>query len=230
MSATRNMKFSSLFKRIGVPLFLLILFSSGVLEEENVTASVGSYKEGIPQQVLSLIEAVVCIEAVKGEKTEQYSGFFIDADGTIISTTHNLDDFDQFSVGLHDGRKLKGKVIKFDRHKDLSLIKIEFKSTSHVLVSKGRKNLQMGEQVYSLGCPLNLVGTVFTGIVNGPPRRVDDLTYWQVNMEIHPGSSGSPVFDVNGNLVGVVKGRYRGTHSIGFLIPLDAIAAFMSEK
>ena len=219
-----------LSKKIGVLLFLLILFSNGVLEEENVTASVELYKEGIPQSVLSLVEAVVCIEAVKGEKTEQYSGFFIDADGTIISTTHNLDDFDQFSVGLHDGRKLKGKVIKFDRHKDLSLIKIEFKSTSHVLVSKGRKNLQMGEQVYSLGCPLNLVGTVFTGIVNGPPRRVGDLTYWQVNMEIHPGSSGSPVFDVNGSLVGVVKGRYRGTHSIGFLIPLEAIAAFMSEK
>ena len=88
----------------------------------------------------------------------------------------------------------------------------------------------MGERIYSLGCPLNLVGTVFTGIANGPPRRVDDLTYWQVNMEIHPGSSGSPVFDMNGNLVGVVKGRYRGTHSIGFLIPLDSIVAFMSEK
>jgi serine protease Do len=219
-----------LSNRIGVLLFLLILFSSGVLKEENVTASVELYKEGIPKNVLSLIEAVVCIEAVKGEKTEQYSGFFIDGNGTIISTTHNLDDFDQFAVGLHDGRNMKGKIIRFDRHKDLSLIKIDFRSTSHVLVSKGRKNLQMGEQVYSLGCPLNLVGTVFTGIVNGPPRRVDDLTYWQVNMEIHPGSSGSPVFDANGSLVGVVKGRYRGTHSIGFLIPLDAIAAFMSEK
>jgi serine protease Do len=216
--------------KISVFFFLCLLLSSGVLEEENVTASVALYKEGIPQNVLSLIEAVVCIEAVKGEKKEQYSGFFIDADGTIISTTHNLDDFDQFSVGLHDGRKLKGEVIKFDRHRDLSLIKVEFRSTSHVLFTRGRKNLQMGEQIYSLGCPMNLVGTVFTGIVNGPPRRVDDLTYWQVNMEIHPGSSGSPVFDVNGNLVGVVKGRYRGTHSIGFLIPLDAIVMFMSEK
>jgi serine protease Do len=208
----------------------VLLFSRGFSQKENLTASTILYKEGIPQNVLSLVEAVVCIEAVKGEKTEQYSGFFIDADGTIISTTHNLDDFDQFSVGLHDGRKMKGEIIRFDQHKDLSLIKIDFKSTSHVVLTKGRKNLQMGEQIYSLGCPMNLVGTVFTGIVNGPPRRVDDLTYWQVNMEIHPGSSGSPVFDVNGNLVGVVKGRYRGTHSIGFLIPLDVIAAFMSEK
>ena len=207
-----------------------MLLSTGGGGKYKVTASVELYKEGIPQNVLSLIEAVVCIEAVKGKKTEQYSGFFIDADGTIISTTHNLDDFDQVSVGLHDGRKMKGEVIKFDRHRDLSLVKIEFRSTFHVQVARGRKNLQMGEQIYSLGCPMNLVGTVFTGIVNGPPRRVDDLTYWQVNMEIHPGSSGSPVFDVNGNLVGVVKGRYRGTHSIGFLIPLDAIAAFMSEK
>jgi len=224
------MKSLPLSKRIGGLFFLLILFSGGVLEEKNVTASVELYKEGIPQNVLALVEAVVCIEAVKGEKKEQYSGFFIDDNGTIISTTHNLDDFDQFSVGLHDGRKMKGEIIRFDRHKDLSLIKIDLKSTSHIMLTRGRKNLQMGEQVFSLGCPLNLVGTVFTGIVNGPPRRVDDLTYWQVNIEIHPGSSGSPVFDMNGKLVGVVKGRYRGTHSIGFLIPLDAIAAFMSEK
>jgi serine protease Do len=58
---------------------------------------------------------------------------------------------------------------------------------------------------------------------------VDKLTYWQVNMEIHPGSSGSPVFDVQGNLVGIVKGRYRGTKSIGFLIPLETIIAFVKE-
>jgi serine protease Do len=46
-------------------------------------------------------------------------------------------------------------------------------------------------------------------------------------MEIHIGSSGSPVFDVQGNLVGIVKGRYRGTQTIGFLIPLETIIAFV---
>ena len=73
------MKFLPLTKKNCVLFFLLILLSRGVLEKENVTASVELYKEGIPQNVLSLIEAVVCIEAVKGEKTEQYSGFFIDS-------------------------------------------------------------------------------------------------------------------------------------------------------
>jgi serine protease Do len=85
----------------------------------------------------------------------------------------------------------------------------------------------MGEKVYSVGCPMDLVGSVFPGIINGPPRRVNELTYWQVNMEIHPGSSGSPVFDVQGNLVGIVKGRYRGTQTIGFLIPIETIIAFV---
>jgi serine protease Do len=47
-------------------------------------------------------------------------------------------------------------------------------------------------------------------------------------MEIHPGSSGSPVFDANGRLVGIVKGRYRGTNSIGFVIPLETITSFMN--
>jgi serine protease Do len=87
----------------------------------------------------------------------------------------------------------------------------------------------MGERVFSVGCPVNLFGTVFPGIINGPPRRVKEQTYWQVNMEIHPGSSGSPVFDVQGNLVGIVKGRYRGTNSIGFLIPLETIITFVKK-
>jgi serine protease Do len=55
------------------------------------------------------------------------------------------------------------------------------------------------------------------------------MPFWQVNMDIYPGSSGSPVFDGQGRLIGMVKGRYRGTSSIGFVIPLETIISFVQE-
>ena len=67
------------------------------------------------------------------------------------------------------------------------------------------------------------------GIVEGPPAMVNGQPLWQVNMEVLPGSSGSPVFDQDGRLVGVVKGRYRGTETRGFLIPIDTILEFLGR-
>ena len=87
----------------------------------------------------------------------------------------------------------------------------------------------MGDRVYSIGCPNNLNGLVFQGTVNSPPRLVNNQLLWQVNMETHPGSSGSPVFDGNGKFFGVVKGRYRGTDTIGFLIPFKTVNRFLEE-
>ena len=181
----------------------------------------------IPVTVLSRIRSVVCIEAVLGNQSTQYSGFVVDTDGLIMCTTHGLKGLEEIHVILYDGRKLKGKLIRIDQERDLALVRIASELESAISLATGRNLLGMGERVFSVGCPVNLIGTVYSGIVNGPPRKVERMSYWQVNMEIHPGSSGSPVFDVSGNLVGIVKGRYRGTESIGFLIPLETIIAFV---
>jgi serine protease Do len=153
----------------------------------------------------------------------------VDTQGLVLSTIHDVETFHDIKVTLYDGREITGDVIKKDINLDLALIDIGSGVEDAISLAEGRNLLGMGERVYSVGCPVNLVGSVFAGIINGPPRRVNELTYWQVNMEIHPGSSGSPVFDVQGNLVGIVKGRYRGTQSIGFLIPLETIIAFVKE-
>jgi serine protease Do len=183
----------------------------------------------IPPAVLSKIGSVVCLNTQSNKKNSQHTGFVVDTQGLVLTTIHNVESFHDITVTLYDGRKLAGNVIKKSTGQDLALINIRTGLEYAVSLTEGRNLLGMGERVYSIGCPINLVGSVFPGIINGPPRRVDKLTYWQVNMEIQPGSSGSPVFDVQGNLVGIVKGRYRGTQSIGFLIPLETIIAFVKE-
>ena len=200
---------------------------------ENYIQTPAQQKEAsnqfIPPAVLSQIGSVVCLTTQSNKKSAQQTGFVVDPRGLVLTTIHDVETFYNITVTLYDGRELGGKVIKKNAEQDLALIDIRAGLENAVSLAQGRNLLGMGERVYSVGCPINLVGTVFPGIINGPPRRVNELVYWQVNMEIHPGSSGSPVFDVQGNLVGIVKGRYRGTKSIGFLIPLETIIAFVKE-
>jgi len=185
--------------------------------------------QGIPTAVLSQIESVVCIKTKLEHKDIQLSGFIVDEEGLIICTAHDLKGLQEVTAILYDGRELKGNLVKIDHRRDLALVHINSKSNTFISLAEGRNLLGMGERVYSVGCPVNLRGTVHTGIINGPPRRVDDLPLWQVNMAIYPGSSGSPVFDLQGNIVAIVKGRYRGTNSVGFLTPLETIREFLRE-
>ncbi len=183
----------------------------------------------IPTCVLAKLETVVCLKGRLRDRDIQFSGFFVDQDGLILSTAHDVKDLREITVVLSDGQHFPGTLVKIDPHRDLALIDIDVESDMFISLAGGRNLLGMGEWLYSVGCPINLRGTVSPGIVNGPPRRADRLPLWQVNMEIHPGSSGSPVFDVEGNFVAIVKGRYKGTDSVGFLIPFETIVSFAKE-
>ena len=130
---------------------------------------------------------------------------------------------------LYDGREVRGRLVRMDRKRDLALVHIDLKLDTFISLPQGRNLLGMGEKLYSVGCPINLRGSVYSGTINAPPRRLNGLPLWQIEMKIYPGSSGSPVFDVQGTLVAIVKGRYRGTDSIGFLIPLETIMEFLQE-
>jgi V8-like Glu-specific endopeptidase len=75
---------------------------------------------------------------------------------------------------------------------------------------------------------MNHNGQFHSGFIEGAPRRIDNLLLWQVRMGTLPGSSGSPVFDAKGNLVGIVKGSFRGAESTGFIITIGSIIEFLS--
>lgn len=188
-----------------------------------------NFSQVIPTAVLAQIESVVCIKVKVGKEDVQFSGFIVDGDGLIICTGHSPEAFRDFTVILYDGREVGGRLVRMDRKRDLALVHIDLKLDTFISLPQGRNLLGMGEKLYSVGCPINLRGSVYSGIINAPPRRLNGLPLWQIEMKIYPGSSGSPVFDVQGTLVAIVKGRYRGTDSIGFLIPLETIMEFLQE-
>lgn len=196
-------------------------YSQGLaLERKNIN-------QGIPTAVLYQRESVVCIIANSRSKPIQFSGFIINKKGLIISTAHDLKDVQEVKVILYNGQEYKGDLVEIDSYRDLILIDINSRVNSSISLAKGRNLLGLGEKVYSIGCPLNHQGRVLSGIIDGLLKQENKLPLWQVDMETLPGSSGSPVFDAKGNLVGIVKGRFRGTDSVGFLIPLETVIEFL---
>jgi serine protease Do len=196
----------------------------------NPVANKDRINRTVPPAVLSQIESVVCIRAKNGNKDVQVSGFIFDTQGLILSTTHDLQNLSEINVAFYNGRQIKGKLVKIDAHKDLALVRINASVQSFIALTEGRNQINPGENVFSVGCPANLIGTVHPGTISGPPRRAGQSLYWQVRMDIYPGSSGSPVFDENGRLIGIIKGRQRGTNTIGFLIPFETIIAFVQAR
>ena len=190
-----------------------------------------SRNHAVPTEILQRAEAVVCIEVVSGEETRQVSGFFVDMDnGLTMCTAHDLKDAVEVNVIPYHGRKLPGKVVYRDTHLDLAIVDIATPMDAMIPLDESQNFMSIGDRVYAVGCPNNLRGTVTPGMVNSPPRRAGGLAFWQVEIHFAPGSSGSPVFNETGELVGVVKGRHREMDAIGFVIPVETIIEFVKQK
>ncbi len=187
-------------------------------------------RQVVSTAVLDKLETVVCIRARSREREVQFTGFVVDPEGLVLCTAHGLTDHQRVTVTFYDAASVPGIVTRLDLHRDLALIECSASALAFVSLSTGRNLLGMGEIVFSIGCPNNLGGTLLPGTINGPPRLVSDQPLWQVNMDIYPGGSGSPVFDDQGRLVAMVKGRYRGTSTVGFLTPLETIIAFLLSQ
>ncbi len=180
--------------------------------------------------VISRTKSVVCLKTTGAEEPLQLSGFAINAEGVILCTAHGLEVDSRVMVILHDGSEIEGRVVRLDALKDLAIVLVRARLPQVVDLSNGRHQLEKNERLFSVGCPLNVLGVIQTGTLHGVPRRLHGWPLWQVDMAMQPGSSGSPVFDVAGNLVGMAKGRYRGTDSFGFIIPVKTLLDFVKEE
>jgi serine protease Do len=133
------------------------------------------------------------------------------------------------TVVLQDGRKVPGRVIKMDRHSDLALVDVNTELDTSIPLLNGRDLRGEAELLYNVFCKFCSDGFISSGSLSGPMRKAGNQLLWQVDMQILPGSSGSPVFDIHGNLVAVVKGRFRDTGSVGFLIPFASLMKFLGD-
>jgi serine protease Do len=152
------------------------------------------------------------------------SGFIISEDGYIITNNHVVEKADDIKVILEDGESYKANIIGKDPKTDLALVKIEPKHKLNA-VTLGRSNtLEIGDWVVAIGNPFGLGNTVTAGIISAKGRSLglgayDDFI--QTDAAINPGNSGGPLFNLNGEVVGVNTAIIAGGQGIGFAIPVD---------
>jgi serine protease Do len=182
-----------------------------------------------PPAVLQHHQAVVCMENSPGPGHLQLSGFVCDESGLILTTAHDVKESSTLTIFADNGQPFSGRAVKVDYLRDLALIQSNFRPAAPISLARARLSLEQGEAIFTIGCPQGSSGAVYAGIVNSPPRLANALPLWQVSLKVLPGSSGSPVFDGQGNLAGVIKGRYRGTDSVGFLIPMSTVKEFLGR-
>jgi len=153
------------------------------------------------------------------------SGFFISADGFILTNNHVVADATDIYVTLTDGREFEAKVIGTDERTDVALIKIDTDENMAALDIGDAKALKKGQWVLAIGSPFGLESTVTAGIVSAIGRDTGEyLPFIQTDVAVNPGNSGGPLLTLDGKVVGInsqIISRSGGFMGISLAIPID---------
>ena len=157
-----------------------------------------------------------------GHPVAQGTGFLVTKDGRIVTNYHVIKGASSAIVKLPDGAfyEVEG-VVASDQTRDLAIIKAHGQNF-HVVSLGNSDRVQVGEEVVAIGSPLSLESTVSSGIVSGI-RNIEDEggKFLQVTAPISPGSSGGPLFNMAGEVVGITTLYLKGGENLNFAIPVN---------
>src|SRR5690606_38407133 len=154
------------------------------------------------------------------------SGFIVSGDGYILTNNHVVKDAEEIIVRLTDRREFKAEVIGTDERSDIALLKIKADHLPVVKIGKS-KDLKVGEWVLAIRSPFGLDSSATACIVSAKGRalpRENYVPFIQTDVAINPGNSGGPLFNLDGEVVGVnsqIYSRTGGFMGLSFSIPIE---------
>jgi serine protease Do len=163
------------------------------------------------------------------------SGFIIDASGLVVTNNHVIADADEVSVILNDGTTMKATIVGRDTKTDLALLKVTSDKPLKAVKFGDSDKLRLGEWVIAIGNPFSLGGTVTAGIVSARNRDINSGpydNYIQTDAAINRGNSGGPLFNLNGEVIGVntaIISPSGGSIGIGFAVPSKTVVAVIDQ-
>jgi len=167
------------------------------------------------------------------------SGFIISDAGHLLTNCHVIENETQISVTLFEKAGSEFNQIKLNNIKivalnpfyDLALLKIEDKTEKPLTKCYFSKSIswKKGESVFAIGNPYGLTRSISQGIISDKDRYVNGLIYIQTTAPINAGNSGGPLFDMRGDVIGVINMAYFRSDGIGFGIPLNYIYDFLTN-
>ncbi len=163
------------------------------------------------------------------------SGFIIESSGLVVTNNHVIADADEVSVILNDGTTLKAELIGTDKKTDLALLKVTPAKPLTAVKFGDSDKLRLGEWVVAIGNPFSLGGTVTAGIVSARNRDIQSGpydNYIQTDAAINRGNSGGPLFNLDGEVIGVntaIISPSGGSIGIGFAVPSKTALAVIDQ-
>ncbi|MBQ7292968.1 MAG: trypsin-like peptidase domain-containing protein, partial [Clostridia bacterium] len=158
------------------------------------------------------------------------SGVIVNENGIIVTNNHVVEEVTDIEVRLPNGNVYEAKLIATDAQTDLAIIKITPEEELTVAVCGSSDSVRVGEEVLAIGNPLGLLGgTVTNGIISALEREItidnETMTLLQHNAAVSPGNSGGALFNMRGELVGIVNAKYssNGAEGLGFAIPINTV-------
>ena len=179
------------------------------------------------------------IHVYRGKGKDEYaqgSGFLVDGQGTAVSNVHVIGAGDRAEVELEDGRKFPVTDVRaYDMTQDVAIFKIgmpanpqQGTAAAFPTVLLGSSNgLQLMDRVVVISSPEGLNNTVTEGILSA--RRGGEQPALQVSAAISPGSSGGPVFDEAGRVVGVAQSQWEEGENLNFAIPVEVVTMLLKK-
>ena len=163
------------------------------------------------------------------------SGFIIDASGYIVTNNHVVKDAEEVFVVLNDDTELEAKIIGVDDKTDLAVLKVEPKTPLTAVPFGDSDGARVGDWVIAIGNPLGFGGTVTAGIVSARGRDINSGpydNYIQTDAPINKGNSGGPLFNMDGEVIGINTAIYSpngGSIGIGFSVPSNLAQGVVNQ-
>jgi serine protease Do len=154
------------------------------------------------------------------------SGFIFSSDGYILTNAHVIDGANVVTVKLTDKREFRAKVIGTDKQSDVAVLKIDASNLPTVKIGDPNQS-KTGQWVVAIGSPYGFENTVTSGIISAKGRSLPDENYTpfiQTDVPVNPGNSGGPLFNLQGQVIGInsmIYSQTGGFQGLSFAIPID---------
>lgn len=174
-------------------------------------------KYSMPESIEYFNSAVVTIET----GFTHGSGFFISTDGYLLTAEHVVSGVDRVQIRTNQGFRIPANVVRVNRNSDIALLKANVSSVNFMPIVKQRAGL--GVDLYAIGTPIdkNLSNSLAKGIVSSYRNNQSGVEYIQTDLSLNPGNSGGPVFDEDGNVLGVVSWKLSQADGVSFCIEIQ---------
>lgn len=169
------------------------------------------------------------------QQISQGSGFFVTANGYILTNAHVVKGAKRLTITLHDGREMAANLIGIDPSTDVAVIKTEGSGFDFIDLGNSEE-VEVGEWVVAIGSPFQLQATVTVGVISAKGRqnlRITDFEdFIQTDAAINPGNSGGPLVNLQGEVIGIntaIVSKSGGYMGIGFAIPSNMVKHIMKQ-